>query len=230
MNKTINWSQVQILLPGFLRQRQLDHNLALFLILECLVKMTEGNITAMLSSFNDIQLKLNEAAGQAVMVEVRMRLIGQLSKEVRSALKEVVEKHRRENPKASKSPRDFNYWECNLCFLDDAIDLVSAGKLTSEECQQVGEFRGLRNELLHGDFIDLMTLLKITPTGSEIYPKSKTSEKRNILKVNKDEKVPYNYKEAVLSIARNHGFEEIRKRAVNVIVILDKLLRTLLSA
>ena len=79
--------------------------------------MTESEITSMIRPFSDIQLKLNEAAGLAVMVEIRMRLIGELSKEVRNALKEVVEKYRQETHKCKKSPKDYNYWECDLWFL-----------------------------------------------------------------------------------------------------------------
>ena len=177
--------------------------------------MKPGEITSMLNNFGHAQLHLNEAAGYAVMVEVRMRLIGQLCEEVRNALVEVVDKYMQDNPKCKRKPK-VNYWECDLQFLDDAIDQVFAEKLTSKKRQQIDEFRGLRNKLLHGDFVNLMVLMGIVPTGRVLDPNGK----RNVL----EEK---DLREAILSIGseRNQGFKKIREKAENVISILDELLR-----
>ena len=112
--------------------------------------------------------------------------------------------------------------------LDAAIDKVSSEKITSEEDeqerQQIRGFRGLRNKLLHGDVINLMNKLEIAPTGREFNPKSK---ERSLLEVKKREEVGYPFKEAILSEGTIKAFDEIRKKATNVIEILDKLLRFL---
>ena len=75
---------------------------------------------------NNIQAKLDEAAGGAVAVEMRMRLIGELDWQVRAKLTELVttehQKRMKKNMKAEKESD--KYWKCKLYFLDNAIDAV----------------------------------------------------------------------------------------------------------
>ena len=169
--------------------------------------LTSGEIDAILSNFRHVQCKLNEASGTAVAVEVRMRLIGQLSEEVRNSLTEIVAK----SPKKRKSS---DYIDCDLEFLDKAIDQVFSKNLDASRCKQIAEFRPLRNKLLHGNFVGLMNLMKIVPTSRQI---TSASGDRSILEIR-------DIKEATLSIDRNGGFEKMRQQAENVIIILDEII------
>lgn len=175
--------------------------------------MTPGEINAMLNNVNSIQLSLDEAAGKAVMVETRMRLIGELSPSVQKTLKTLVTESKRKE-------KSSDYWDCDLSFLDDALDIVFHAQLDEIERQKVAEFRNKRNALIHGDFVSLMELMGIVPTGRQI-----TDGKRNLLK-NRD------IKEAILSIAstRNQGFQKFRSQASEIINILDRLLFSLATS
>jgi hypothetical protein len=57
--------------------------------------MTLGEIIAMLSTLKNIQDKLDKAAGAAVAIELRMRLIAQLCEPVRTKIIELVKKGQR---------------------------------------------------------------------------------------------------------------------------------------
>lgn len=172
--------------------------------------MILGEINAMLNNVNSIQLSLDEAAGRAVMVETRMRLIGELSQTVQNTLKILVTKSKRKE-------KSSDYWDCDLSFLDDALDIVFYTQLDAEERKKIAEFRDKRNALLHGDFVTLMELIGISPTGSEII-----DGERNLLRSR-------DIKEAILSIVgtRNQGLQKFRSQASEIIDILDKLLFSL---
>jgi len=179
--------------------------------------MTPGEIGAMLTNLNNIQLKLEAASGAAVAVEMRMRLIGQLSEPVRDKLKELVNVYKASN-KLKKTPSN-KYWDCELSFLDQAIDEIFHDKLEPGERQKIEDFRPLRNKLLHADFVNLMKRMGIDPTGRQILS---TAGNRNILD-------SADIKEAILSIDRNQGFEKFQTRAKGVSSILEKLIFSLAS-
>jgi hypothetical protein len=71
----------------------------------------------------NIELKLNEIAGPALGMELRMRLIGELNRDVRDRVAELVDKdyrdRKKDNPKARKGLS--KYWQCDLFFLNKAI-------------------------------------------------------------------------------------------------------------
>lgn len=166
--------------------------------------MTPGEINAMLQNLNNIP-QLNEATGATVAVEVRMRLIGELDERVRDKLKEIV-------ANAKRKGKSDKYWDCDLSFLDDTIDVIFHDKLELIERQKIEKFRDLRNALLHGNFVDLMNLMNIPPTGRQI-----SSGERNILESKE-------IKEAIVSINRNQGCQKILTHAKEVISILDKII------
>lgn len=160
-------------------------------------------IEAFLKNLGYVQEKLKDAAGASVNVEMRMRLIGQFSEEVRRELKMQSNK--------------VNYWNCKPEILEEAIYNVFGGRLTDTERKQIEQFRPLRNKLLHCDFVNLVRLLKIAPTGREIRFESSS----------RIELEQGDIKEAILSIDRNGGFETMRSKANAVIEILDKIIRWL---
>lgn len=168
------------------------------------------NIHAELSVLNEINLKLSDAAGTTVKAEFYMRLIGQFSLKVRTALIDIISKP---PPKARKSS---NYSNCNLQYLDEAIEQVFQSSLSQEEIEKLSNFRKLRNKLLHADFVGLMNALKIEPTGREI----KRDGSRNLL----DES---NFLEAAKSINRNNGLNQVRMAASSVCEILERIIRDL---
>lgn len=161
-----------------------------------------------INSFNNIKLKLAEAAGAAVSAEVLMRLIAERYKSVQDELKLII--------KAEKyQPRNTDYWDCKLEFLDKAIEKVFSNKLETSELAILKEFRPLRNDLLHGKFVDLMMGLHILPTSRTIMP---LSEKKDILSGS-------SISEAIKSIDRNGGLERVRILANIVISILEELVK-----
>jgi len=173
--------------------------------------MQEGNVQAILNAFENEMNGLERAAGAAVAVEMRMRMIGECSEDVRKKLKELVEKAKAKKTKCS-SKKSVNYWDCDLCYLDDAIAIVFKDDLTADEREKVDKFRRKRNALLHSDFVKLMELLGIPPTGRNL-----TGGKRNILQ-NKD------IKESFISVTRNQGLVTFQKEANAVKVILEKII------
>ena len=172
-------------------------------------RLTAGEMDIMLSHFRSAQCKLDAASGIVVAAEVRMRLIGQFSELVRNNLAAVV-------AKSTKKGKSDKYWDCDLEFLDKAIDAAFSADLESSELQQIAQFRPLRNKLLHGDFVNLMDLMKIVPTGRQITI-SASQTTRNILEARDIE-------EAIKSIERNDGLEKIRQHATAVVGILDKII------
>ena len=96
--------------------------------------MDPGEIRATLANLNSLQFKLEAAAGAAVTVEMRMRLIGQLCERIRIELKKLVSAH-----KANKKlKKDFSneYWNdlsrYNIPQLSEPIKLLLDNKLIKE--------------------------------------------------------------------------------------------------
>ena len=121
--------------------------------------MTQGEIGAMIGTIQNIEDKLNQAAGVAVAVELRMRLIGELSEPVRSKLQELM--------RANRIKTNQEYWQCNLKYLEQAIFFVFSNNLNPKDLEVLESFRKLRNKLLHADFVGLMLELKMHPAGRE---------------------------------------------------------------
>lgn len=184
--------------------------------------MTLYLIEQLLSNIDSHQFRLDPAAGTAVAVELRMRLICELYEPMRDKLKELVTKdHSERTKKNPKAKRDYDkYWECKLSYIDQGIDEVFHDKLEPIERQKIENFRPLRNKLLHADFVNLMIEMGIPPTSRLILS---PDGKRQLLKSPE-------IKESVLSMGRNQGFERFRLQAVEVVSILDKLIRILPKA
>ena len=137
-----------------------------------------------------------------------------ISEQVRNKLKE------RENDDAQKGLKrrgSYQYKDCDLVLLDEAIIDVFPNILTAEECEKLKQFRQVRNKLMHADFINLMVLLEIVPVGRQINPRSGI---RNILEAG-------DIKEAVISIDRSQGFAKARMLAEEAISILEKIIRSI---
>lgn len=177
-------------------------------------KISQTEVEPLLAYIKNIELKLQEASGLTVAIELRMRLIGQFSQLVQDKVKELVKKWNTKNPKAKKSDK---YWNCDLSFLDQSIIDIFQNVFSPIEHKNFLEFRNLRNSLLHADFVALMTALKISPTGRQIL-----SANNNILSSEDIE-------EAIKSVDRNQGLTMICIRANEIIVILDNILRKISS-
>lgn len=180
--------------------------------------MRIGEIGAMISNINNIQVVLNSAAGAALMVELRMRLIGELSQSVRDKLIVLVDIFKKNHPK-KKNVLD-TYWNCDLSYLDDAIVEVFKYQLDNVQLKKLDGFRKLRNKLLHADFVGLMEELGIPPTGRQIL--DPMNDKRNLL-------TSANIKESILSVSssRTRGLQTVEREAKEVTLILDKLIYSL---
>jgi hypothetical protein len=146
-----------------------------------------------IKNMNNIQEKLKSAAGLAVAIEMRMRVLSQLSELIRKELK-------------SKK-----YWNCKLYLIDEAIIKVFHNQLMPKEINKLKRFKKLRNALMHAQFVELMSSFDIQPTSRHI-----SDSRRNILDAP-------DIKESVLSIDCNGGFEKFVRQAHEVISILDKL-------
>ncbi|MBS0654731.1 MAG: hypothetical protein JSR46_03055, partial [Verrucomicrobia bacterium] len=158
--------------------------------------LTRGEIEAMLRSVENVEASFDAVAGATMAVEVRMRLIGELSALVRRELATIVA---RENAKLragkKRATLSDKYWDCKLEYLEEAIDQAYGSMLDQQEQQKFLEFRKLRNKLFHGNFVELMKLLNTRPTGRE---QLGGQSARVVLR---DDEI----REAVLSIERNNG-------------------------
>lgn len=177
-------------------------------------KISKTEIEILVSCISNIEGQLEQACGAAVAVEMRMRLIGQFSQPIRERIKELIKEWKIKNPQSKNKPSD-KYWNCDLCFLDQAIVDIFQDSLDPIEFQTLLEFRDLRNKLLHGDFVGLMKALKILPTGRQILS---AEGDRNIL-------ASEDIAEAIKSVERNQGLSKIRTKANEAITVLDKILR-----
>lgn len=182
-------------------------------------KIETTQINPILNSLYAIQSQLNKAAGTAVAIEMRMRLIGQFSSRVRDLLKDLVSIHNTEHPDYEE--KTDKYWKCDLCFLDQAIEKSFRTQLNEQEQKALLKFRNLRNGLLHANFIKVMECLDIS-TKSRKALSSNTNNDKDLIE-RKD------IEEAVKAINTHQGFQQFLARANVVISILDRLLKTLVS-
>ncbi len=163
----------------------------------------QNTIEPVLEQLEHLAIKEGEALGSLIAVELRMRLICQLSENVRIKLKGHV-----------KKDRDQEYWNCKLCHIEAAILEAFGQNLSENEIQELKFYRQLRNELAHANFVELMKLLNIQETGREILP----SGKRTNLDVS-------DIQGAIVSVDSSPAFGRVRSQAGEVSAILDKLLR-----
>lgn len=96
-------------------------------------------------------------------------------------------------------------------FIDEGF-----GSLDPAKRQIMAEFSKLRNKLFHADFVALMKLLKITPTGRKMLQIGG--------KLTRVELKKYEILEAVLSTERNNGFTHMRMLAEEVKEILGTII------
>ncbi len=174
-----------------------------------ILKPTKGTMTAIIKSIKDVEASFDAAAGATLAVEFRMRLLAEHSEEVRNELSLIVKTKKRYT-------HERHYWNCRLVDLDQAIDAVFASGLTPEEQKALVEFRDLRNKLFHADFVNLMKLLKITPSGREL--------KQINGKLERMELKEHQIRDAAVAIDINGGFNQMRKLAEEVKGILGKII------
>ncbi len=182
--------------------------------------LTHGGIEAMLRSVENVEASFDAVAGATMAFEQRMRLISELCALVRRELVVIVA---RENAKLVAKKRRANlsdkFWDCKLEHLEEALDQVYGPKLDQQERQKLLEFRTLRNKLFHANFVKLMKLLNIRPSGRE---RKQVGGQLVRVELRDDE-----IREAILSIERNNGFGKMRELAQDVKDILRKIIRWL---
>jgi len=169
------------------------------------------------SHLGNIQLKLDESAGAALSVEVRMRLIAELNQQVRSKIAELVEEEHKKRLKknANAQKKDENYWECNLCFLNEAICIVFQDQLSDENVKKLKRYAPFRNKIMHGDFVGLMDKLGLILPGRKIL--SIAGDREALKKAE--------IKESIVSIANGHsGISKVCSEIREVQGILDALI------
>jgi len=113
--------------------------------------MQKSYLAEVLEDIHSLQIKFGEVAGAAFAVELKMRLIAQLSKPVQSKLKELKLKQ--------------EYWECDLQHLDSIIETLFFHVLTAEERRALKAFRIPRDKLIHSDFAAVMDVLIDSDSG-----------------------------------------------------------------
>ncbi len=160
--------------------------------------MQSGEINSILIHLDSLQLKMDKAAGAALSVELRMRLLAELSQPMRSELKKN------------------KYWNTELKFLVRAINVAFNDELELADKQKIDNFVKSRNNLLHGDFVGFAKSQDTSLTGRQIL----SSSKRNIL-------VAQNIKESIVSVDWNQVFPKFRKLAKDAEYVINKLLRSL---
>lgn len=162
-------------------------------------------VEGLVSTLHDIQLKIDAAAGAATALELRLRIIAQLSDNVRVELRK----------KTSKP-----FYKAHLEDIISAVLKVFEDNLDSIEREKITNCRLPRNKTSHASFAGLMISLNGEALGREIDPhtlKRKPIEEDEII-------------EGAICIGRNGGLEEFSKRAREAIFILeDKILRSCLS-
>lgn len=172
--------------------------------------MRVEEVNSLLQSIANLERKVSDAAGAAILVELRMRLIAELCKPVRVKLEELIKEKEKQS---GKKIRDDKYWNCNLSFLEKAIQAVFSDNPDSIQLTGLKKTRDLRNALLHANFVEMMKLLRIPPEGRQIDSwgsKNKLEEAE--------------IREAIISIDRSQGLGEFEKLAKEVAAILDRLI------
>lgn len=161
--------------------------------------MRTGEINAVLNATENIQLKMDEAGGATLAVELRIRLLAQLSQPIQATLK-------------NKN----KYWKCDLQYLIEAIISVCKNKLEIGEAEKLNKFLVLRHKLVHGNFVSFTKLQGIEPKGRQIIF---SSTRKTLLESD--------IRESICSVDWNHAFSEFRKLASEVKSIVDRLIRCL---
>ncbi|MFA6118636.1 MAG: hypothetical protein WCT85_01670 [Parachlamydiales bacterium] len=160
-------------------------------------------IEPLICTLNNIQSKIDTAAGAATALEIRLRIIAQLEPKVQIELKNRTKKL---------------YYKADLIHLIDAVIETFQDKLDLNDQAKIKSCRLPRHKTSHGSFAELMIELTGEVLGREIDPhtrKRKPLEKNDII-------------EGAVCIERNHGLEEFSKRAKEAIEILErKILRSL---
>lgn len=156
-------------------------------------------IDPLISLLNNIQSKIDAAAGSATTLELRLLIIAQLEPKVQEELKK---------------------WKKPYCLnaLINSVIEIFKNKLDLSDQVKIKSCHYPRNKITHGNFAELMIELNGEALGREIDPytgKRKPLEKNDII-------------EGTICIERNHGLEDFSKKAKEAIEILDrKILRSL---
>lgn len=149
-----------------------------------------------ISILGEIELQLCEASGLAAIAEVRMRIIGQLI----------------------KIPRHQN---CKLDTLVKGIKERFKTQLGKDGQKKLGDFQNLRNNLAHGDYVELMKRLGITPRP----------RKFNVLLNGVTiDLAGEETTEAIKSIKTNQGFQKFITITREVVALLDGIIKDLAGA
>jgi hypothetical protein len=186
--------------------------------------MIKPNKIGMKEKLGNIKLKLSEATGPAVGVELRMRITGELSDEVRKKIIEIRDKEEISTEeiectkckhiiKRNKKKSSAKYLDCNLEYLEQAILEVFKNRLTQSQVESLETARKIRNKLLHGDFVKLMNQLNIEPLGREIMKDGYKALKATEMS------------EAIISVDKNGGLERCRSYSNEASEILDNIIR-----
>ncbi len=160
-------------------------------------------IEGLLCTLNNIQSKIDAAAGAATALELRLRIIAQWEPKVRVAL---------------QNHTKVRYHQAPLRDLIEAVLEVFQGLLDSAEQDKIRSCRPPRNKAAHGSFAELVIELSGEASGREIDPhtfKRKPLAEDDII-------------EGAICIERNRGLEDFTQRAKEAVVILErKVLRSL---
>ncbi len=171
-------------------------------------KLSSGEINALLSALNNLSVKLGEATGAIVFVEIQMRLICQLSEPARIKLVEHTAKSR-DNRKS--------YWECDPAPLAQAIADIFKAVLNDEEQKQILIIPSLRAKLLHGELIGLLERLGVNPLSRQMTLLAGSLQAQ---KVEAKDIV-----EAIKCIDRNDGLGKVRRHALTTSGILERIIK-----
>lgn len=169
--------------------------------------MVNVEMIQIIKNLDNTKIKLSESCGPAILVEIRMRLIGQFSKNLREKLIELYNKNR-DNKRRYHTDK---YWDCNLVGLTESIIEVYRQKLEKIEINDIEKFREWRNKFFHGDYItNLVNFIGIEATG------------REILKNGRNNLEPSNIKDAIINISNNSASKEFEILSNRINSTLDE--------
>lgn len=123
-------------------------------------------IEPLISSLHNIQSKIDNSAGAAAVLELRLRIIAQLESEVQDEL-------------ATKTSKSF--YEATLNNIIEAVLKVFQNELDSTDQNIIRNCRVPRNKLIHASFVEFMIKINGEALGREIDPrtgKPKASRRR----------------------------------------------------
>ncbi|KKP28264.1 MAG: hypothetical protein UR12_C0021G0005 [candidate division TM6 bacterium GW2011_GWF2_30_66] len=165
--------------------------------------MTLNEILPIINQLENSKVKLGETLGAVVTAEILMRLLGEISEDVKNELSVSKENKKQENSKQSKVE---SIIECKLSVLESA--LINVFNIESE---RIKYFRKARNKLAHGDFGSLTEVLGIKEAGLEI---DHLGKRKNLDRSN--------MKECIIRIADTGALGETRRLADEVSEIIKK--------